>query len=207
MAFTPYATPAEFKDWVVLNDNVDDGVIIPVLSAVTQWTDEYTDRHFWRDGATGTEVARTFESSYQCRTDIDDLVPGSVTVFKTDEAGDGAFETTWTATDYQLLPFNRSNGWPYTHVEAIGGLRFPVRASRQGRIDRIQITGIWGWATVPATVKQACLIQASRVLKRRHSPEGVARIGEFGAIRVSTRLDPDVQQLLDPYRRTAVLVA
>lgn len=207
MAFTPYATPTEFKSWVVIGDTVDDEVIGPICNTVTQWIDEYTQRHFWRDGVTGTEVARTFEPCHRYRLDLDDLVPGSVTAFKTDEAGDGTFEITWAAGDYQLLPFNRPDGGPHTSVAAIASRQFPVRWSRSGRADRVEITGIWGWPTIPHTVRQACLIQSSRILKRRHSPEGVIGPSEFGVVRVSTRLDPDVQQLLDPYRRHVVLVA
>ena len=208
MAFLPYVDPAEFKLWTTLNDNIDDAVIYTEVATVTQWIDEVTDRHFWQDGATGAEVARTFESCYQCRLDIDDLVPGSVTAFKTDEDGDGTFETTWAASDYQLLPVNKPTGInrPHTNVEAIAGRLFPVRYSRQGRVDRVQITGIWGWPAVPLPVKQACKLQVNRILKRRYSPEGVAGFGEFGAIRV-TRLDPDIQQDLQSYMRTAVLVA
>ena len=155
MAFTPYATVNEFKAWVKLNDTVDDGVLSFIVDSVTEWIDQYTDRHFWRDGVTGSEVARTFEACGRYELDIDDLV--SVTAFKTDEAGDGTFETTWSATDYQLLPVNRPTGRPYTKVRSIAGRGFPVRYSTIGRSDRVQITGIWGWDTVPRPVRQACL--------------------------------------------------
>lgn len=206
MAFAPYATLPEFKAWVTLDDTVDDVVATGALEAVTRWIDEYCDRHFWKDGATGAEVARTFTPKHCYKLDIDDLVPGSITTFKTDAAGDGTFETTWAASDYQLQPVNRPTGRPFRRVEAIGGRLFPVTYTRS-RQDRVEITGVWGWPAVPDAVQQACLIQASRVLKRRHSPEGVAGFGEFGLIRVTNRPDPDVMAMLDPYRRTAVLVA
>lgn len=209
MAFTPYVSTPEFKEWVVLNDTVDDATITEVVTAVTRWIDLYTQRHFWRDGTTGSEVARQFASNCGYDLAIDDLVPGTITALKTDATGDGTFETTWTAADYQLLPVNRPAGEPYTSVEAVGGQMFPSRTTRMSRANRVEITGIWGWTAVPDPVQQACLIQASRILKRRHSPEGVAGFGDFGAIRITSRLDPDVQQLLDPYRhpRTVVMVA
>lgn len=207
MAFTPYATPTEYKAWIKLNDAVDDAVILDIQIAVTEWIDEYTDRHFWRDGVIGTEVARTFEACHRYELDIDDLVPGSVTAFKTDEAGDGTFETTWAASDYELRPTNQPTGKPYTRAEAVAGRLFPVRWSRTGRADRVQITGIWGWPTVPRMVHRACMMQTNRELKRAGSPEGVAGISEFGQIRLSGRLDPDVERNLNPLRRRAVLVA
>jgi hypothetical protein len=206
MAFAPYATVPEFKAWITIDDTIDDVVATAVLDSVSRWIDEYCDRHFWQDGATGAEMARTFTPTRCYSLDIDDLVPGSVTTFKTDDAGDGTFETTWAASDYQLQPVNRPSGRPFRRVEAVAGRLFPVPYMR-ARSNRVEITGVWGWPAVPDTVHQACLIQASRVLKRRHSPEGVAGFGEFGLIRVTNRPDPDVMALLDPYRRTAVLVA
>jgi hypothetical protein len=35
----------------------------------------------------------------------------------------------------------------------------------------------------------------------------IGGFSDFGPVRVGTRLDPDVEQLLAPYRRIAVLVA
>lgn len=205
MAFTPYATSPELKAWITLTDTIDDVVMSDVLKSVSRWEDEYCDRHFWQDGATATEVARTFTAVHHHMLPIDDLVPGSVTTFKSDESGDGTFETTWSTSDYQLLPVNRPTGRPHNRVEAIGGRLFPLRYDHM-RGNRVEITGVWGWAAVPDAVKQACLIQASRVLKRRYSPEGVVGFADLGVVRMQARLDPDVQQLLDPYKRHGVLV-
>jgi len=207
VAFASYASVPELKAWVTLTDTVDDVVMQGVLDSVSRWIDRYSDRHFWRDGAIGTEVARTFAACRAWRVNIDDLVPGTVTTLKTDITGDGTFETTWSASDYQLLPVNRPNDEPFNAVEAVAGLRFPIRATAGSRGNRIEITGIWGWATVPDTVQQACLLQASRVLKRRYSPEGVAGFGEFGVVRIGSRLDPDVELLLGDYKLEGAMVA
>lgn len=208
MAFTAYATTAEFKAWVHLNDTVDDAVLVMIGDSVTEWIDEYADRHFWKDGATGSEVARTFEACSRYALRIDDLVPGTITALKTDETGDGTFETTWAATDYDLLRDHWSTSRPFVRVEAIAGRLFPIRTwPNSGRAQRVQITGIWGWASVPRIVKMACLEQMNREFKRAGSPEGVAGFGDLGAIRLSGRLDPDVERNLGPLRRHAVLAA
>lgn len=209
MAFTAYATLPDVKTWVQLDDAIDDLVLDGARTAVTQWIDEYCQRHFWPDGATGLEVARTFAACGWSTVDLgafNDLV--SVTEVATDESGDGTFETVWASTDYQLHPVNRPTGRPYTRIEAVGTRTFPLRYTWSSRADRVKVTGIWGWPAVPEAVHQACLMQTGRVLKRRNSPEGITGFGnEFGHIRVSNRLDADVQMLLDPYRRVAVLVA
>jgi hypothetical protein len=44
------------------------------------------------------------------------------------------------------------------------------------------------------------VIQAARIFKRNDSPLGVAGFGDMGVLRVGRSLDPDVQQLVDPYR-------
>ena len=60
---------------------------------------------------------------------------------------------------------------------------------------------IYGWSSVPVAIKQACIIQASRIFKRLDSPLGVAGFGDLGVMRVSSQLDPDVAQLVSVYRR------
>jgi hypothetical protein len=210
VAFAPYVSLTDVKAWLPVSDNVDDDVINNnVIGSVTRWVDEFCQRNFWQDGSVASPVARTFAASCWCELDLgafNDLV--SVTTLKTDEAGDGVYETTWATTDYQLAPFNNPTGRPFTRIEAIAGRNFPIRYSaRTGRADRVEITGVWGWPAVPDMVKQACLIQSSRILKRRNSPEGVAGFGDFGVIRISGRLDPDVEQMLNPFRRVVVLVA
>jgi len=202
VAFAPYVTLPEFKAWVKLDDTVDDAVMASVIESVSRWIDDYCGRHFWQDGSGGSPMTRTFVPT-DCRQLLtDDLV--SVASLKTDEAGDGTFEVTWAAADFQLQPVNRPTGRPYRRVEAIATLRFPIRSTTGSRADRVEITGVWGWPAVPDVVKQAAHIQASRILKRRYSPEGVAGFGDFGAVRVSSRLDPDVKDQLTRLRRRIV---
>lgn len=50
----------------------------------------------------------------------------------------------------------------------------------------------------PQAVRTAVLIQASRLNKRRLTPEGVAAFGEFGVVRFNT-LDADVENLITPH--------
>ena len=51
----------------------------------------------------------------------------------------------------------------------------------------------------PAPVTMATLEQASRLVKRRASPEGVAGMGDFGPVRVSA-VDPDIEQNISMWR-------
>lgn len=66
------------------------------------------------------------------------------------------------------------------------------------RLGRVRVTAQWGWPAVPDVVSQAALIQATRLYKRKDSPEGVLGSSEWGTVRVS-RLDPDVSKLVEPF--------
>jgi hypothetical protein len=87
--------------------------------------------------------------------------------------------------------------WVFTEIRAIGDYLWPILNGEA----LVKITGIWGWPSVPITIKQATIIQASRIFKRLDSPLGVAGFGDLGVMRVSSALDPDVAQLVMPFRR------
>jgi hypothetical protein len=64
-------------------------------------------------------------------------------------------------------------------------------------LDRIQITGVFGWPAVPAAVKQASLISAADLFRMKDAPFGVAGFGEFGAVKITA--NPKVMALLQRY--------
>ena len=64
-----------------------------------------------------------------------------------------------------------------------------------------KVSARWGWPATPDVIKQATILQASRLFTRLDSPLGIAGFGDMGAMRVSFRGDPDVGMLLNPYRR------
>jgi hypothetical protein len=61
---------------------------------------------------------------------------------------------------------------------------------------RVRVTAKWGWPAIPQVIREATLIQALRLYKRKDSPEGVLGSAEWGTVRVS-RLDPDVAKLVE----------
>jgi hypothetical protein len=108
------------------------------------------------------------------------------------------YDQTWASDDYQLEPLN---GYidglevPYNHIRAIGDFTF---LNLYGEAT-IKVTGTWGFAATPIQVTQATVIQASRIYKRLDSPLGIIS-GELGSMRVGSRLDPDVAQLVDSFK-------
>ncbi len=201
-----YAELEDLTGWII-NENVDNADILEnVVTSVSRWIDQYCQRHFYQQTAT----ARVFDACSPYRVKFgafNDLV--SVTTLKTDSNADGTFETTWSASDYQLLPRNTAAAEtrPYNSIRSLGTRIFPIPTGYTTRDGLIEITGTWGWPAVPAAVKEACLMQSSRIYKRRYSPDGVAGFNEYGVVRVAGKLDSDVADMLDPYRRSPLLVA
>jgi hypothetical protein len=189
-----YATLAQVKAALRITDSVDDALLEMAIESGSRAIDGYANRSFYSSGS----AVRVFTPNDNFITEIDDLV--SLTSLKTMVDDDSTFDTTWTPTDYQLEPLNgRVDGLttPFTHIRAVGDYFF----TEYEQEATVQVTGIWGWASVPISVTQATVIQASRIYKRLDSPLGVAGISDIGIMRVSNRLDPDVAQLVDPLRR------
>jgi hypothetical protein len=162
------------------------------IESASRLIDGYTYRYFYNAGT----AVRNFAAEDSYLVNIDDLV--SISELKTtDEIG--SEYTTWNATDYQLQPVNgKQDGLniPYTSILAVDDKLFNTLGSQA----LVRITGVWGWSSVPIAVTQATIIQSSRIYKRLDSPLGVAGFGDLGAIRVGRSLDPDVEQLVMPYR-------
>jgi hypothetical protein len=198
MALTnAYITLAELKSALRIpaSDTLDDGLLEKAINSASRLIDGYANRSFF-NGGTATRIYAP-QDSYV--TQFDDLQ--SLTTLETSSDGTG-FDTTWASTDYQLEPLNGiSDGLttPYTRVRAVGNIVF-VPLSEEATV---RITGVWGWDSTPDAISQACVIQASRIFKRLDSPLGVAGFGDMGVVRVTSRLDGDVAQLVEPYRKVS----
>jgi len=197
-----YATRNQIKAALRIGtaDTIDDDLIDNCAGAASRLIDGYCNRQFWSVGSATTRVYMA-ENDFYCH--IDDIAGTAITL-KTSGATDGTFDVTWTPSDYQLEPLNgRLDGlqWSYDKIRAVGDYLFPTVNGNYGEQALVQVTAVFGWPSVPEPVTQATIIQASRIFKRYDSPLGVAGFGDLGAIRVSRFLDPDMAQLVEPYRR------
>jgi hypothetical protein len=64
----------------------------------------------------------------------------------------------------------------------------------------VQVTGVFGFASIPSAIKQATILASLRAYKRFESPTGVLGFSDVGVVRIG-RLDPDVERLVSPYRK------
>jgi len=197
-----YATRNQIKAALRIGtaDTQDDDLIDNCAGAASRLIDGYANRQFWQYGSATVRLF-TAADSFVC--EIDDIASTAITL-KTQTNADGNFDVTFTPTDYQLEPVNGIlDGLtvPFTRIRAVGDFLFPTLNANFGQEALVQLTAIYGWPSVPEPITQAVIIQASRIFKRYDSPLGVAGFGDLGAIRVTRALDPDVAQLVEPYRR------
>lgn len=200
-----YLTTDEARQYAGLSYDADTELLDDVVTAVSRAIDQACQRHFWQTSA-GTARLFPTDDAYLLRLGpFNDAV--SITQVRVDRDGDGVFEETISSSDYVLGPANPSAApeqRPYTEIGLLNSLYWPIPGGTAGtgRTHLTQVTGTWGWPAVPAAVKQACRIQVARIVKRQESPMGVAGFGEFGVVRL-TKLDPDVDSMLQPYKLVA----
>tara|TARA_R110000764_G_scaffold9483_2_gene30453 strand:- start:969 stop:1622 length:654 start_codon:yes stop_codon:yes gene_type:complete len=207
-----YCTLAQVKASLRIpaSDTVDDALIELAVEAASREIDTITERQFF-----STVATRIYSPRDSTTTETDDIAV--LTSIKTSSNADNVFDVTWAETDYQLSPLNGLAGGvvtPWNMIKAVGDYRFPTNNGYYnfsfdgGGYDSsahigeatVQVTGTFGFATIPTAVVQACVILSSRIFKRNDSPTGVMGFGDLGIIRVGFR-DPDIDQLLAPYRR------
>ena len=131
-----------------------------------------------------------------------DLATSTVTI-KIDSAGDGTYaQTLVQGTDYVLQPRNVVvESRPYESARMVGTKSFPLRIIKS--FETVEVTGVWGWSAIPDDVREACILLSMRQFARLNAALGVVGFADM-AITVRA-VDPDVRDLLSPYRRIRYL--
>lgn len=204
----PYVSAAELKTYLNIGDAVDDVRITSAVNSASRWIEAYCRRQF---NVAGSVSARQFHSQDFYRLNLDDFSSASGLVVKTGQIG--AFDETLTInTDFVIEPLNQTSSLTelpdaaatplaYWRIRSLGGIIFPT-PRWPGTDPNIEVTATWGWSAVPTPIVEACQIQASRLFKRKESPEGVlGGFQDYGPVRVGHKIDPDVKALLAPFRK------
>jgi uncharacterized phiE125 gp8 family phage protein len=192
-----YCTLAEVKSSLRITDNIDDAIITKAITAAEETIDAYCARSFGKTSS----IVRYYAPRDSFITDIDDLVTLTSIVTMADDS-QSSYTITWSAEDFQLEPLNGYVDGAYspaTRIRAIGNYTF---LTLDGEAT-VKVTGIFGWNSVPGSISQAAILLASRIYKRNDSPLGIIS-GELGSMRVGVRLDPDVEHMIQRYRRVRV---
>lgn len=187
-----YCSLAEIKAALRISDNTDNALLEQAVEAASRRIDGYCGRFFYQQART-----LSFYSKFEYLLSTPDLALSALTL-RTDEQGDGSFSTTWTAdTDYILQPEDAPfQGRPWTQILAVGSRTFILPQTPQR--PTVRIIGTFGWPAVPDDVREAAILLSSRGFARYNSALGVVGFGEM-ALQVRS-VDPDVRDLLQPYR-------
>lgn len=187
-----YGTLAALKErmGIQASDDSRDTALTSALAASSRGIDKVTGRRFWLDDTASPRVFR-LAGRVACEADgdlllVDDI--GNVDDLVV-ETGSGS---TWSSiTGYETQPDNAlADGRPITGLLRLG--------SWGTYTSRVRITTRWGYPAEPEDITEASLIQASRLYKRKDSPEGIIGSAEWG-VRNLSRRDPDVWALIEPY--------
>lgn len=198
-----YVTAAEMRAWVGVSDADSQALLDAAVTAAGQLIDDWCGQQFDQTSAT----ARTFVpvSCHVLHLPPPSRISTTTSLVVATGTGNGTFGTTWAATDYLLEPtaeYVSGTQRPWRTIRAVGNYTFNVLPRS---LATVQVTAKWGWAAVPAAVKQATLIVAADLFKAKDSAFGVAGFGEFGAVRVGSRINPQAQALLAPFVENARL--
>ena len=177
-------------DWTATDTVLHEAALDAVTAAFSAY------RWFGKTDST----ARVCTARHWDRVTIDDLV--SVTSLKTDTTNDGIYDTTIASTDYVLWPYNAATenpARPYTEIRVdtrkAGAETFPLT------LRGVEVTGVWGWPSVPGDVRNVAVLEALRLLQQNRSPSGVVASAELGQWLVTPNMHPTTKLVLSKYRR------
>lgn len=187
-----YASLAQLKHRLRITDTTDDSELVAKLSTASRRIDQDCGRRFWRDS---TASARVYDIQHERKIVIDDI---ATTTGVTVDIGVAPSFTTMNSTLYRFRPDNAiARRRPPFIIEANPWYQWLLFGWQ------VRVTAIWGWPAVPDEISEACLLLASRLFRRKDSPEGVAGFNDLGVVRVG-RYDPDYESLIGPYERKEI---
>jgi len=216
-----YATTAEVKTRINKTRADEDASIAALITAASRAIDEYCNRP---DGfvAPAAGVARLYTGTGDFYMFVDEFIAVSAVEVK-DSPSDTTY-VAWSSGDYLAFAGDPAtpefNRLPFhgLMVSATGDYDIftsgqyssrrpgqPSRTTRRG-VPTVRVTARWGYAaTVPAVVKEACIAQTARWLKRSEAAwaDSIAK-GEFEQLQYFKGLDEAVQLMLSQMIRMAI---
>jgi hypothetical protein len=196
-----------------VTDTTDDYRISLAIDAATKQIQDFCGRSFIQDNGVSD---RWYSPDTPWLCEVDDFQTVTGLVVETYPTGVQQTPTTWDTPDYQLEPLNGLlNGIPipYESIRAVGSKIFPQVSgfgfvpggAAPGVQALIKITAQWGWASIPADVVKATVVQSISLFKADDVPFGTTPFTETGILRLKPTLHPTVEALLLNYTRRALV--
>jgi len=197
-----YCTVAELKAMIGLTSSSQDTNISNAIDGASRQIDQLCGRNFY---ITDSATDKYFNPQNNYYLDVPDIANTTNLVIKLDTNDDGTHDTTLTEnTDFYLKPINTTDvdgddNAPFGTIEIIHS-----RTSKHFDpkiVKNVKITAFWGFPQVPQAIKMACLLQASRLWKRKDSPFGTYGSGDTGKKELFQKFDPDAKSLIMGYKK------
>jgi hypothetical protein len=206
---TDYISVAEVKaslpeSGLSPTDATYDGVIGGIVTAISRLIDREVGRQDNYFAASSTATVRYYDGNGTSRLWIDDAV--SVDEVAVSEVG------SLTSSDYAVYAATDYIAWPYNDapirqimIDRLNGTKSFFSSYRKN----VRVTAVFGYSlTPPAAVKQAALIQATRLFMRTKqayadtgaSPEVGGMTINVGGRIPEPQLDNDVRIMLWPFK-------
>ena len=204
MAHAGYVSTADLKNYIGITGSGQDTNISNAVQSASRQIDRICQRRFWQDS---TVQVRTFTPISNIFLEVPDISTTTGLIVKTDSTDNGTYDTTLTInTDFIVTPTNprllgtgSGEHEPFTQIRILN-----TRSSERfdpDIINNVQITAKFGFAIIPEDVKQATLIQALRLFKRKDTPFNVFGNEQTGTVELFNKFDPDAMSLLKNFRR------
>lgn len=195
MAVQDLASLAAVREHLQISDAGDtdsDALIGSLISVASDAITNYTQRRFQ---PAETAAAKSFAYDGRGVVHVAPFVLRSVSQVRIDTDEDSP--TTLDSDEYALRPLGTIDG-VFTRVHLFGFtvVRSDAHAYPQERV--VEITGDWGYSSVPEPVERACILTVSAMLARTSAR------GQFMDSEVSPGSGPSLpgmaKSLLEPYR-------
>jgi len=209
MSHGQYVDKADLKTYIGISGSGQDTNIDNAIDGASRQIDRICGRNFWQDDSVTDKHYTPISNLF---LDTADISTATGLVVKLDTTDDGTHDTTLTInTDFILTPVNpretKITGGttyyePYTQIKILD-----TRSSERfdpDIINNVKVTAKFGFSIVPEDIKQATLIQALRLFKRKDTPFNVFGNEQTGTIELFNRFDPDAMALLKRWRKNTL---
>lgn len=200
MAHDQYVDKDDLKGMIGLTGSGQDNNIDNAINASSRLIDQITGRHFYKSESV---QVKHFTPNNEYILDVPDIANTTGLIVQLDTTDDGSHDKTITLdTDFYLKALNVTDmegdyNIPYQKLVILD--RRSAERFDPDIVKQVKITAIWGWDNIPDAIKQATLLQASRLWKRKDSPFSTYGSSETGEMELFQKMDPDAKTLVRPY--------
>jgi hypothetical protein len=200
MAHDQYVDKDDLKGMIGLTGSGQDNNIDNAINASSRLIDQITGRHFYKSESV---QVKHFTPNNEYILDVPDIANTTGLIVQLDTTDDGSHDKTITLdTDFYLKALNVTDMEGDYNIPYQSLVILDRRSSERFDPDivkQVKITAIWGWENIPDAIKQATLLQASRLWKRKDSPFSTYGSSETGEMELFQKMDPDAKTLVRPY--------